>query len=293
MTVENNERGSAPASSRGLGVKLAVAVALGAFTGGIGTVFEPTTHLLRAVGLTPDQTAAWAVPFNAVLVAALALLAGMGPKPWRFAMFALCSAMVGLQVGTALAASGWRPDFVMGGDAVAALLVGAMLLVCGVLVGAGLLSRNFGAAMEIETSGPDRAMLRPATVSVLAEGGLLCTLAVMAVLGEGSTGQYASAVLCACLLSAAAWGHIASWRSMDEMNRRAWMEGTGIGSAMFALIAFGWLVAETLGLAPKATLLGVIALYYATYLAGSIGLMGLRYPWMIQKASAQSQESAA
>jgi hypothetical protein len=293
MSNEHGAVGKPLGKPQNLMLRLVIALGLGAFMGGIGTVWEPTTHLLRAVGLAPDQTAAWAIAFNAVLVAALAWLAGMGPKPWRFAMFALCSAVVGLQVGTALAASGWRPNFAMGVDAGAALLIGAILLVCGALVGAGLFSRSVGVAMEIENSGPDRAMLQPATVSILAEGGLLCTLSVMSLLAKDSAGLPIVAVLCAVLLAAAVWGHVASWRSMDEMNRRVWMEGTGIGSAIFALIAFGWLVAETLGVVPKATLLGIITLYYATYLVGSIGLMGMRYPWMIQKASAQSQEGAA
>jgi hypothetical protein len=271
----------------GLGLAVGIALAAGAAIGAIGLAFGPSTLLLELTGMPEADAAAWALGFNVALVAGLTLIARLLSKPWNILVQALVGGVFGLHVGQAMATGGGRPEFALGVDAAFAMVVGLLLVMCGLIVAAGLSSNKLAAAMEMEDSGPDRAMLKPSAVSCFSEGSLLIVLAVMTVLPAGSVALWIAALLAVALVVVDVVCHRAAWANTDEMYRRFWVEAIATGSSVFALLVVLWLIGQSLGLLPQATLLAALVLYFATYLSAAMWLMNRYYPWMIKKQTSQ------
>lgn len=277
---------------RNLAFQLGFSLGFASLIAGVGYVFGAPTLVLEAFGMSEAEAQAVAIPFNAGFVLALSFAAGFGPKLWRWAAQALCGGMFGLHVGQAMATGGGRPEFAMEADAAFAMLVGFMMLILGLVITAGLLSRKVGDAMQLENAGQDRAMLIPSAITTVAEGGLLMGLAIISVLPEGTAGFWVAACAVLVLLGISAWGNLEAWRKSDELYRQFWNQSIHVAVNLVLAIGVLWLIGQSFGLVPEASLLGMLAVFWTVYVISSVVLMKRLYPWMMEKASAQTGAQA-
>jgi hypothetical protein len=301
MTQEEHHAGSGtgPASKPpskppgNLAMQLGFSLGFALLIAGVGYIFGAPTLLLEALGMSETTAQAVAIPFNVVFVFVLSFAAGFGPKVWRFTAQALCGGVFGLHVGQAMATGGGRPEFAMEPDAAFAMLVGFMMLILGLVITAGLLSRKVGDAMQLEKAGQDRAMLIPSAITTVAEGGLLMGLAAISVLSSQTVGLWIAACAVLIFLGISAWGNLEAWRKSDELYRQFWNQSVHVAVNLVLAMGVLWLIAQSFGLVPEASLLGMLAVFWAVYVLSSVVLMKRLYPWMLEKASAQTGAEAS
>ncbi len=291
MTQQGRSARAGQGHKVGLATKFGIAIGSGAVVAAMGLAFGPSTVLLEAAGVPETMASQWGIAFNVALVSVFALLGGFATKRFRWIFSGLAGGVFGLHVGKAMAAGEFGLG--LGLDAAFTMLIGIVLIMIGLLVSVGYVHRGLGEAMELERSGPDTAMMRPSLASTLAEGGLLCVLAVMTLLEPGSPAMLAACAMGAGLLAIMIWGHVRAARAMDEMNRQVWTEGLAAGGTVFILGMVGWAIGQMAGLLPQASAVGMIGFYYLAYLGSTITLIAVRYPSMLAKRSEQGEEADA
>ena len=130
-----------------------------------------------------------------------------------------------------------------------AALVGALYVICGLMVGLGLLSPKMGAqVLNVEDADELReqaAVLRYSVFGMVALGAVLLVLAFAA--PAGPIPQTAALAIVVALI-ALSW--FTSWRQMrlvDELVRSMSSEGTSLAFYLLFLIGGGWSIAAHLG----------------------------------------------
>jgi hypothetical protein len=254
----------------------------GALVYALCQVAGPSDIPLTLIGWSEAAVAAHGAWVYALAAAGLMLLGGVGPKAWRFVPSALAGGIAGLQVGTIVAVWFKGEGPAPGVDAILALTVGAVMAVCGLMVLLALVWRPLGEQMVMEQTGADRAMMLPSAISTICEGMILVGLAVLSVLEPGSAAQGGGAVLVALAVAGAVWGHLRARAVTDEFHSRLWNDCTALAVNLFMLVGVVWIAGHTLGLLPAATGLGALAVFYAVYLATTIAVLAVRFPWMLK-----------
>lgn len=130
-----------------------------------------------------------------------------------------------------------------------AALVGALYVICGLMVGLGLLSPKMGAQVlnveDAEELREQAAVLRYSVFGMVALGAVLLVLAFAAPAGPI---PQTSALGIVVALTGLSW--FTSWRQMrlvDELVRSMSSEGTSLAFYLLFLIGGGWSIAAHLG----------------------------------------------
>ena len=185
--------------------------------------------------------------------------------------------------GFLLAVSGFRTGAfgTVAGSELAALAVGAVFLLMGVMIAAGLTSPGFGASyLNVEDAGDLREQ-RPVlwrSAGAMAAWGLMLVL-LAASRPAGPFAPPAVLAAAAALLALVVWLTIAAWRRMDELMRSLSTEGGNMSYYLVALAGGGWAMLAHLELVPDPapldwlTMLTGLALPASFIVAGRRGLL--------------------
>jgi hypothetical protein len=172
----------------------------------------------------------------------------------------------------------------VGGSETAALAVGAVFLVIGVIIAAGLANPAFGASyLNVEDAGDlreQRPVLWPSSGAMAAWGLMLVLLAA-----GGPAGSLLPTTVLAgagALLAITVALTLVAWRVMDELMRGLSTEAGNMSYYLVALIGGGWAMLAHLGFAPAPapldwlTMLTGLALPASFIVAGRRGLLTQR-----------------
>lgn len=171
-----------------------------------------------------------------------------------------------------------------GGSALAAFAVGAVFLVIGLMIAAGLASPGLGASylnvQDADDLREQRPVLWRSSVAMAAWGLMLVVLAASH--ASGPLSPPATLAAAAALLATVAWLTLAAWRRMDELMRRLSTEGGNLSYYLVALAGGGWAMLAHLGFVPAPapldwlTMLTGLALPASFIVAGRRGLLAQR-----------------
>lgn len=136
-----------------------------------------------------------------------------------------------------------------GGSEVAAFTTGAVFLVIGLMICAGLANPNFGASyLNVEDAGElcdQRPILWRSAAAMAAWGLMLVVLAASQPSGPLSPAAALAAALSLFVISA--WLTLATWRHMDELARRLSTESGNMSYYLVVLGGGGWAMLAHLG----------------------------------------------